>query len=154
LPRRARLPTFIGNAEEETPVSDSTAALPVAPAAEDRMLPAVVYGLYLIGLANGLTILVGLIVAYANKAQAGPLMRSHYIFQIHTFWLSIVWAVIGGALMLFGAPLSLVLIGIPFFLLGLAIVSLLGVWFAIRCIIGAVYLAQGEAHPRPRNWLF
>ena len=37
-------------------MSDSTAALPVAPAAEDRMLPAVVYGLYLIGLANGLLV--------------------------------------------------------------------------------------------------
>jgi uncharacterized membrane protein len=120
---------------------------------EDRMLPAVAYGLYLLGLANGITILIGLVVAYANRAGAGPKMASHYTFLIRTFWLSIGWFLIGALLVLFGGVLSLILVGIPFFMLGWLICSAIGIWFAVRCIVGAVYLAQGEAYPRPLNWL-
>ena len=32
-------------------------------AAEDRTMPAIVYGLYLLGFATGLTVIVGLILA-------------------------------------------------------------------------------------------
>ena len=120
---------------------------------EDRTLPAVVYGLYLLGLLNGLTILVGLVIAYMNRDTAGPRMRDHYTFLIRTFWISIAWFVIAGVLVLFGAPLSFVLVGIPFLALGLFIWGAVGIWFAIRCIVGLVYLSQGEAYPRPRTWL-
>ncbi len=120
---------------------------------EDRTMPAVVYGLYLLGLANGLTILIGLIIAYANRGGAGPVMASHYTFQIRTFWLSIGWFVIGGVMVLFGIPLSIVLIGIPAVMLGVFIMGAVGVWFAVRCVLGVIYLARGEAYPRPNNWL-
>jgi len=116
---------------------------------EDRTMPAVVYGLYLLGLANGLTILIGLIIAYANRGGAGPVMASHYTFQIRTFWLSIGWFVIGGVMVLFGIPLSIVLIGIPAVMLGVFIMGAVGVWFAVRCVLGVIYLARGEAYPRP-----
>jgi len=124
-----------------------------APPSEDRTMPAVVYGLYLLGLANGLTILIGLIIAYANRGGAGPVMASHYTFQIRTFWLSIGWFVIGGVMVLFGIPLSIVLIGIPAVMLGVFIMGAVGVWFAVRCVLGVIYLARGEAYPRPNNWL-
>ena len=39
---------------------------------EDRTMPAVVYGLYLIGLTHGITTIIGLIIAYASRDQAGP----------------------------------------------------------------------------------
>ncbi|MFZ3007182.1 MAG: hypothetical protein WA047_13525 [Phenylobacterium sp.] len=120
---------------------------------EDKTLPMVAYVLYLLTFASGFTVFVGLIIAYANRATAGPKMESHYTFMIRTFWLSIAWAVIGGMLCLLGAPLSLVLVGIPFFLLGLFILGALGIWFAARCIIGLLHLSRGEAYPRPMNWL-
>ena len=120
---------------------------------EDRTLPAVVYGLYLLGLVNGLTILVGLVIAHINRDTAGPVMRSHYTFLIRTFWISIAWFVIAGLLVLFGGVLSLVLVGIPFLMLGLFIWGVVGIWFAIRCVVGLVYLSQGEAYPRPDTWL-
>jgi uncharacterized membrane protein len=123
------------------------------PLTEDRTVPAVVYALYLLGLMNGLTVFVGLIVAYANKGGAGPRMRSHYIFQIRTFWTAIAWWVIGGWLLLFGAPLSLVLIGVPMMILGGLIFAVGHIWFAVRCVLGAIYLARDEAYPRPRTWL-
>lgn len=133
-------------------MSDQTLVEPVA-ASEDRTLPAIAYALYILAFSNGLTLLIGLILAYANRGNAGPRMASHYQFLIRTFWIGIAWAIIGGVLLLFGIPLSFVLIGIPFAILGWAILGLLSVWFLVRCILGAVYLAQGVAHPRPSTWL-
>jgi uncharacterized membrane protein len=121
---------------------------------EDRSLAFIIYGLYLLGLVNGLTILVGLVVAYANKDGAGARVRSHYIFQIRTFWTAIGWWIIGGALILFGVPLSLILVGAPMVVLGGLIFSVGHLWFAIRCVAGLLYLARDEAYPRPRSWLF
>jgi uncharacterized membrane protein len=122
-------------------------------AVEDRTMPAVVYGLYLLGLANGLTILVGLIIAYVNRDRAGPRMRTHYTFLIRTFWLAIAWALIGVALIFWGGIFSLVLIGLPFFALGWLILGAVGIWFFLRTILGVIYLARDEPYPRPHAWL-
>ena len=120
---------------------------------EDRVLPAVVYGLYLLGLVNGLTILVGLVVAYINLDKAGPRMRTHYDFQIRTFWIGLAIFLSLGLLIGISAVLSLVLIGIPFLMLFLFLWGAVGVWFAVRCIVGLVYVSQDQAYPRPNTWL-
>lgn len=117
--------------------------------AEDRTLPAVVYALYLLGLTHGLTIVIGLIMAYASRDAAGPRMRSHYTFLIRTVWLSIVWFLIGGALVAWGAIFSVVLIGIPALFLGAALCGATWLFFLVRCVVGAVHLARDEAYPRP-----
>ncbi len=121
-------------------------------AVEDRTLPAVVYALYLVGLANGLTVLLGLVLAIANRGGASPRMRTHYTFLIRTCWLWLAWMVIGGALILWGALFSIILIGLPFLGLGWAIVGLAHVWFAVRAILGVIYLARDQAYPRPYSW--
>lgn len=130
-----------------------TEPYPLAPPDEDRSIPAVVYGLYLLGLINGLTIFVGLIVAYANKDGAGPRMQSHYVFQIRTFWTAIAWWVVGLTMLFWGAILSFILVGIPILVLGGLIFAVGHIWFALRCVLGIVYLSRGEAYPRPRTWL-
>jgi uncharacterized membrane protein len=122
-------------------------------ASEDRTMPAVVYALYLIGLMNGLTILVGLIIAYANRDGAGPRTESHYIFLIRTFWSAIALWVIAGVMIFWGIPLSFILIGVPLLMVGGLVVGCVHIWFAVRCILGLVYLARDEAYPRPRTWL-
>lgn len=120
---------------------------------EDKVLPIVVYALYLLGFTNGLTFLVGLIVAYVYRQDAGPINASHYTFAIRTFWLSI-WLFLGGlALCLVGLALLVVLIGIPMMIAGAVIMGAVGVWFTVRTIMGLVYLLKGEAYPRPRTWL-
>jgi uncharacterized membrane protein len=43
--------------------------------------------------------MVGLIVAYVNRDQAGPINESHYTFAIRTFWLGIAWFLIGAAML-------------------------------------------------------
>jgi len=121
---------------------------------EDKVLPIVVYALYLLGFTNGLTFLVGLIVAYVNRDAAGPVNASHYTFAIRTFWLSIWWFLIGGALFLVGLALAVLLIGIPMIIIGSTIMAVVGIWFIARCVLGLVYLLKGEAYPRPRAWLF
>lgn len=124
-----------------------------ARAEEDKILPAVVYGLYLLGFTNGLTFFIGLIVAYLNRDQAGPINESHYTFAIRTFWLSIAWFLIGGALILFGIPMLIVLVGLPMIIAGGLIMGAVSLWFVVRCIMGIYYLVRGEAYPRPRAWL-
>jgi len=120
---------------------------------EDRTLPAVIYGLYLLGLVNGLTILVGLVLAYANRDNAGPKMATHHRFLINTFWIGLVAAVVLGAMTLIGVVLSIVLIGIPILLLAGLLWCALGVWFFVRCVVGLIHLSNGEAYPRPDAWL-
>ena len=132
----------------------SDLAQPVAERhSEDKIVPAVVYALYLLGFSNGLTFFIGLIVAYVQRGQAGPINESHYTFAIRTFWLSIAWFLIGGGLVLFGIPLLIVLIGLPMIIVGGAILSLVSLWFVVRCIAGIAFLVRGEAYPRPYTWL-
>ena len=120
---------------------------------EDKVLPIVVYALYLLGFTNGLTFLVGLIVAYVNRDAAGPINASHYTFAIRTFWLSIWWFLGGLALILVGLVLAVLLIGFPMMIAGGVILSLISAWFVVRTILGLVYLLKGEAYPRPLTWL-
>ena len=120
---------------------------------EDRTVPAIVYGLYLLAFATGITAIIGLVVAYASRATAGDVARSHYDFLIRTFWMGIGWALIGGCLLLFGIPLSLILVGIPLVIVGGLILAVLGIWFGVRCVLGVIFLARNEPYPRPHSWL-
>jgi len=119
---------------------------------EDRTMLAVIYALYLLGIVNGLTTLLGLILAYASRGGAGPAARTHYTFLIRTCWLWLAWAVIAGLLIMVGAPLSLILVGLPIFALGWLIFGLTHVWFAVRAIVGVIHLARDEPYPRPYSW--
>lgn len=122
-------------------------------AAEDRTMPAVAYALYFLGFATVVTAFVGLIIAYAQRDGAGAKMRTHYTLLIRTFWMSIAWWLIGGSLVVFGGIFSIILVGLPFLFLGGLILALVGVWWAIRCIVGVIYLARDEPYPRPYTWL-
>jgi len=134
-------------------MTDTTAAPIEVRAEEDKVLPAVVYGLYLLGCTNGLTAIVGLIVAYVNRDTAGPINESHFTFAIRTFWLGIAWVIIGGLLLMFGLPMLVLLIGLPMMIAGGLILGAVGLWFVVRCVLGIYYLVRGEAYPRPRAWL-
>ncbi len=122
-------------------------------AVEDRTMPAVVYGLYLLAFATGVTAIIGLILAYVSRDTASAKMRTHYVFLIRTFWLSILWWVIGGALVVFGGIFSIILVGLPFLALGVLMLAVIGVWYALRCIVGVIYLARDEPYPRPYSLL-
>ena len=107
---------------------------------DDKTLPLVVYALYLAGLLTaGATAVVGVILAYVSKAAAPEWMQSHYVFQIRTFWLSLLFTVIGGVL----TPIGI----------GFVVLAAVGIWIAVRCILGLSWLLKGQAYPTPRNWM-
>lgn len=126
---------------------------------EDRVLPTVVYALYLLSVPSiWVAVLLGLVLAYANREHAGPRMASHYQFLIQTFWKSIWWVVIGIVAGIVGLVFSLTLflapLGIPMMIFGGGAVALVTVWFYVRCFLGLYYLLQDQPYPRPDAWLF
>lgn len=119
------------------------------PTTEDRALPAVVYVLYILGLFHGITLIIGVIMAYVLRGEAGPINGSHYTFVIRTFWISLVWLIIGGGIMLVSIPFAFILIGIPFLWLGGVICGMAWVWALVRSVVGVVRLADGAPIERP-----
>jgi uncharacterized membrane protein len=119
-------------------------------AADDRTLPAVSYGLYFLGFATaGLTSVIGVILAYAQRATASERAWSHYTFLIRTFWLGFVWMFAAAMLLAVGIPLSFVLIGIPLVLLSKAMFALGAIWYGLRLVLGVIHLSRDEGYPRP-----
>jgi uncharacterized membrane protein len=99
-----------------------------------------VYILYLVGILVGITGIVGVVMAYINRGDAPEWLKSHYQFQIRTFW-------IGGLYMLIGILLAVLIIGYLILLFWM-------IWLVIRCVKGMKYLEQKEAHPNPTGWMF
>jgi uncharacterized membrane protein len=99
-----------------------------------------VYVLYLASLVVGVTALVGVIMAYINKGEAPDWVQTHYRFQIRTFWIGILFSIIG-------ALTTLILIG-------WLIILLVAVWWIIRCIKGMQYIGKQQPYPNPATWMF
>lgn len=107
---------------------------------DDKTLPVVVYALTLGGLiTGGVTGVIAVILAYVSRKGAPDWLQSHYVFAIRTFWLSLLFALAGGLLSVIG--------------IGFVILAAVGVWLAVRCIIGLSYLLKGQAYPTPQNWM-
>ena len=117
---------------------------PPAPRQTDRWLEPgqtnmqVIYALYLAGFVIGITVLIGLVMAYVNRGKAGGWIETHYTWAIRTFWI----ALLGGFVSLL---LMLVAIG---FLLALAV----AVWVIVRCVIGLQAVSRGEPIKNPESW--
>ena len=127
-------------------------------ASEGRTYPAITYGLYLLGLVLtplpghiGVSLIVAVVIAYAGRVRVGPVTRSHFNWLIRTFWLSMLWALAGGAVVAISAAFPHALGAIV--VVGVAILGLAWIWTLIRLLAGAAYLARRAAYPRPRSWL-
>lgn len=97
-----------------------------------------VYVLYLVSLALGVTAIVGVVIAYAYRGNAPTWLGSHYHFQIRTFWIGFLYTII-----------SFVLI---FFMVGWVAGVLVAIWLAVRCVRGLQMVQRGEEHPTPYTW--
>ena len=100
----------------------------------------IIYILYLVSILIGLTAIVGLIMAYVNKDDAPDWLKTHYQFQIRTFWI--------GALYLFTGLLF------AQFFIGAIILLFTLLWLIVRCAKGFKYLDRGQAYPNPAGWWF
>ena len=100
----------------------------------------VVYILYLVSLFTGITGLIGVIMAYVNREGSDRWVRTHYQFQIRTFWIGLLISVVGTILVF-------ILIGWFVLLFGL-------IWLIVRCAKGMSYLGRGAPVPNPETWFW
>jgi len=103
-------------------------------------LPMIIYALYLANLMIPFTALVGVIMAYVNKSDEHNFLQSHYQFQIRTFWIGLLYLIIGGILTLI--------------LIGWIVLLFYVVWLIIRCVKGFKYLNEQKPIPNPTSWMF
>lgn len=98
-----------------------------------RTISIIVYLLYLAALANGLTAIVGVILAYIKRDDVrGTVYESHFANAIEIFWVYIVG-------MLIAVPLCFIIIGIP-------LVVVLYIWVLFRTIKGLVRASDGQPY--------
>ena len=81
-------------------MSDQTEVTQQAPSAQapateiSTTVPTIIYVLFLANILVPFAGLVGVIMAYINKGDDN-FLQSHYQFQIRTFWIGLLYAVIG-----------------------------------------------------------
>jgi uncharacterized membrane protein len=109
-------------------------SVPVVDATADRRdtlrrLAFLVYGLQGLSFLFGITSIIGVVIAYLNRRDAQDrVIRSHFDWQIRTFWFSLLW----------GLLCSLT------FYLGIGMIGggILTVWFIYRVVRGWMALRE------------
>jgi uncharacterized membrane protein len=133
---RSQSPTILVATEAAMTLS-SEAQRPIV---SDNALAVIVYVLYCAGYFTAISALVGVIIAHVKVHDADPVLRSHYQFQVRTFWIGLLYLAIG-------IPLCLVLIGIP-------ILAWWLVWSLIRIVKGIISVNECKPIANPKSWLF
>jgi len=111
------------------------------PTSDDgKQLALLNYILYFIGFFTGLTALVGLIIAYLKKSDAVEWVQSHFVYQIRTFWIGLLWLVIGGLA--------------SFIFIGYLLLAWWLVWTLVRCIKGVLRLGDNRPIEDPLTWMW
>jgi uncharacterized membrane protein len=111
--------------------------------AEGKPAALIAWGLFILSIPSAnVLVLVGLVVAYAARGTATGLARQHIDAQIALFWSVFWWTIALWVLIAVSAVASVVLIGIPFLLLFLALWFLLSVWFTVKSVLGVINLLQ------------
>lgn len=106
----------------------------------NNSLALIVYILYLAGYITGITKIIGVIIAHIQVDTPDPVARSHYQFQIRTFWIGLLYLVAG-------VVLSFVIVGVFVLLWWL-------IWSLIRNIKGILALNENRPIANPKSWMF
>ncbi len=128
--------------DENVPIA-APAPGSTAPAAGDPAAAStakIIYILYLVGIVVGITSLVGVIMAYVKKGEAPEWVQTHYRFQIRTFWIGLLYSVVG--------ILTSVII------IGWLVLLFVLVWLVMRCIKGMGWAEKGEPVENVETWMF
>lgn len=112
---------------------------------EGKPAALVAWALYILSIPSAnVLVLVGLVIAYAQRSSATGLARDHIEAQIRLFWSVFWWTIALWILIAISFAASFVLIGIPFLLLFWALWFLLSVWFTVKSIFGLINLLQDK----------
>ena len=110
--------------------------LVVAGRTVDNTMLHLIYALYAASFLNGLTAIVGVVIAYVKRDEArGSWQESHFEWLIRTFWWGLLFMVLGGVA-------SIVLVGF-------LIMFVAGVWIVWRIAKGWIRLGQWRAVENP-----
>ena len=105
-----------------------------------RTLPMTVYILFLMGMLTIVTAPVGVLIAHLASFRAPDWARSHYAFQVRTFW----W----------GLPILAAGLTLAMNLIGYFLITAWVFWVIARCASGINMLMDNRAVPRPFSpWL-
>lgn len=106
----------------------------------DTNMAKVIYILYLIGIAVGVTAIVGVIMAYVYRDNAPDWLKTHYQLQIRTFWMMLLYSCVAFVLV--------------FVVIGFVLFLAIAVWWIIRCVRGLKALDERTAYPNHLGWGF
>jgi len=99
----------------------------------------VAYALLLANLVTGFTAVVGVVIAYVQRGKGPGWLDDHFRYQIRTFWIGLIYAVVASVL-------SLIVIGLPLLLA-------LAVWLIIRAVKGFKALQERRSPDNLDSWL-
>lgn len=105
----------------------------------------IIYVLYIAGLFIGLSAIIGVMLAYFYQRQCRTKpcpdwLKTHYHFQIRTFWIGLIYLLIG--------------VITSFILIGYAILLFWFIWVLVRTIKGLLSVDKRQAYSNPTSWLF
>jgi uncharacterized membrane protein len=99
----------------------------------------IVYVAYLLGFVlGGVSSVFGVVVAYVYRDEAPGWVKTHFQFQIRTFWIGLLFCVAGFFTILAFVGWFILLAGV--------------VWFIIRCFMGLKVILAREPYPNPTAW--
>lgn len=106
-----------------------------------RLNAQLVYCLYLLSFVVGITVIIGLIMAYVNRGKSEPWVDTHYTYAIRTFWLGLLYSLLAVMAMfqLMGSVGMLLMLGVS-------------IWGVIRCVIGLQKASAGQPVGKPDTW--
>jgi uncharacterized membrane protein len=110
------------------------------PIIDDRGLAFAVYIMYFLGYVTGITTIIGVMIAYLQNRPASSELRSHFTFQVRTFWIGLIFLVAGGILLQIG--------------IGVLVLLWWFVWSLMRNVKGILALNRNEPIANPKSWMF
>lgn len=114
---------------------------PQQPIVSSNTMALIVYVLYFVGYFSALIpSVVGVIIAHVQKGSGNAMLDSHYDFQIRTFWIGLVYAIVGWLLIVV--------------LVGFLILAWAFIWSLIRNIKGILALNENRPIANPTSWMF
>ena len=113
---------------------------PKTPMVSDQSLALVVYVLYFVGYLTGITAVIGVIIAHLQAGQGDAALDTHYRFQIRTFWIGLIYLVVGTVL--------------AFVVVGFLLLAWWFVWSLIRNVKGVLALNRNAGIADPSSWMF
>ncbi len=119
----------------DTPPPPPTSPHPAPPPPSDaerrdRNVTTIVYVLYALSFFAGVSLLIGVVVAYVKRQDVGGVYRSHMEYLIRTFWWTLGLGVVGAITTFIGVGV-LILLGVY-------------VWLVVRLILGFMKLHDGR----------